>query len=479
MITSKYMAAQEFPVPTPAQEPTVPAPTVATGEIPTQVVSVGGGGRKFPTRLLLVLAAILLLAGLSFGLLRFVLPRLAQPQELTLTYWGLWEDETIIAPLIAEYEKENPKVKIKYLKQASQDYRERLQNSLAKGEGPDIFRFHNTWVPMLAAELSPVPAQVLDAATFAQAFYPTVATDLTWGANIVGIPLEFDGLALFINEDIFSAAGKAPPATWDELRRTALELTIRNERGEIAQAGVALGNAANVDHWQDILSLMMLQNGADLASPTGKLAEDALAFYTIFTRSDRVWDETLPPSTLAFSGGNLAMYFGPSWRIFEIKTINPNLHFRVVPVPQLPKTEPNARDLAWASYWVEGVWTKSKAHDQAWDFLKFLSSRQSLTKLYENAAKTRLFGEPYARVDMANLLENDPLLGAYIRQAPYSRSWYLASRTFDGPTGINSRISKYFEDAINAVSQGEDPTKALETAAAGVSQVLSTYGISR
>jgi hypothetical protein len=49
--------------------------------------------------------------------------------------------------------------------------------------------------------------------------------------------------------------------------------------------------------------------------------------------------------------------------------------------------------------------------------------------------------------------------------------------TWDGPTGINSLMSKYFEDAINAVNSGTTANAALTTAAAGVTQVLQQYNL--
>lgn len=55
-------------------------------------------------------------------------------------------------------------------------------------------------------------------------------------------------------------------------------------------------------------------------------------------------------------------------------------------------------------------------------------------------------------------------------------SWYLDSRTFDGPTGINSQMINYFADAVNAVANGTStPDKVLPTAAQGVQQVLAQY----
>ncbi len=411
---------------------------------------------------------------LIFLAIRFLISRRGGSE--TVVWWGLWEEESVITPLISEYEEAHPGVKISYVKQSPQDYRERLTNALAKGTGPDVFRFHNTWVPMFRNDLDAIPSTAMNPADYAKTFYPVVSSDLTSGTGIVGIPLEYDALTLYINEDIFNKAGKTPPSTWDEARNLAKELTVKDDQGIITQAGIALGRTENVDHWPEILGLMMIQNGVDLSNPVGAQAEGALTFYTIFSTSDGVWDVSLPSSTQAFAGGKLAMYIAPSWRAFEISLANPDLKYKTVPIPQLPKDSPNQLDVTYATYWAEGVWAKSSKKAVAWDFLKFLSSQSSMQKFYQNSSRLRSFGEPYSRLDMADLLTSHPILGSIIKQAPGARSWYLASRTFDGPTGINSQLANYFNDAINSVAEGKTtPEKALQTAASGVQQVLAQY----
>ncbi len=467
----------QIPVTPQVAPPTGTVPPPAQPVTSTVVQAPTGSGGNFLKIALIIVGIALLALGIFIGA-RTLLSRFGTGGQVTLTWWGLWEDASVVSPLIAEYEASHPKVKINYVMQSHQDYRERLTNSLAKGEGPDIFRFHNSWVPMFRKELDYLPPSVMSPSEYSQTFYPVVTSDLTSGTGMVGIPLEYDGLVLYINQEIFDQNAKSPPTTWDDLRQTAISLTKKDEQGTITQAGVALGRVENVDHWQEILGLMMLQNGVSLENPTGKLAEDALTFFSVFSSVDGVWDATLPPSTAAFAAGKLAMYFGPSWRTFEIKIQNPNLKFKTFPVPQLPKTTPNEPDISYASYWVEGVWARSKNKAAAWDFLKFMSQKDSLEKLYQNEAKVRQFGEPYPRADMASLLSTDPILGALMNQAPDAQSWYLQSRTFDGPTGINSQISKYFEDAVNAVNSGTPADKALETVVSGVSQVLSQYGTS-
>jgi len=433
--------------------------------------------KKGLPKIIPILGVVLLIFVLVFVIWKVVLPRFTKPKEVTLTWWGLWEDKTAVTSIISEYEQKNSGVKINYVKQSPQDYRERLTNALAKGTGPDIFRFHNTWVPMFRSELDSVPASVMSAAEYAESYYPTISSDLASGTGLAGIPLGYDALTLYINEDIFEAAGKTAPATWDDLRQLAIQLTTKDEQGTITQAGVGLGRTENVDHWPEILGLMMLQNGANPAKPNNQQAEDALTYFTLFSSVDGVWDETLPTSTVSFAAGKLAMYFGTTWRAFEITQQNPNLRFKTAPLPQLPKDSPTQPDISYATYWADGVWTRGPNKEAAWDFLKFASSRTSLEKMYQNAGKVRAFGEPYPLVDMAELLSNHPVVGSIINQAPGAQSWYLASRTFDGPTGINSQIIKYYEDAINAINLGGKADKVLETVISGVSQVLSQYGL--
>ncbi len=434
--------------------------------------------RKKFSKVLIMVGILVLVIGIAVSILSIFFKDKGNKTS-EIIWWGLWEDSSAVEPLISEYEASHPGVTITYVEQSKEDYRERLANSLSKGQGPDIFTFHNTWVPMMKSNLDALPSSVMTAADYSKNFYPVMLSDFSYGNSIVGIPLGYDALTLYINQDIFDKEGKTPPTTWDGLRSLAKELTIKDENGLVVQSGIAMGRTENVDHWQEILALLMIQNGVDLSNPEGKIAEDALTFFTLFSSSDGVWDTTLPPSTQAFAAGKLAMYIAPSWRAFEIQSKNPNLNFKTVPIPQVSKDNPNDPDVTYATYWAQGVWSKSSSKSTAWDFLGFLSTSDSLQKLYLNQSKVRSFGEPYPRIEMAKLLSDHLIIGSLISQASGAKSWYLASRTFDGATGINTQISNYFRDAVNAVADGDDSAdEVLTTVSQGVSQVLSQYGIS-
>lgn len=483
------------PAPAPTVQPEVPIPPESSKEtlvippagsnanpfIPQETAPAPAGGQagqeqphsgsSFIKRFITILLVFLVLAGAGFGIYYF-LGMSGTAKEVTITYWGLWEDSPTLQTAIAEFQTANPKIKVTYVKQSIRQYRERLQAAITRGDGPDVFQFHNTWVPMLRSDLAPAPATFMTTAQFSSTFYPVASADLVGGQTIYGVPLMFDGLGLYYNEDLLATAGVAPPTTWPELLERVPRLTVKTGT-QIQQSAIALGTTGNVENFSDIVGLMMMQNGARLVSPTGKEAEDTLMFYRKFSNpTDPVytWNETLDNSVYAFAMGKVAMILAPSWRAFEIKQINANLRFKIAPVPQLPGNTVN-----WASYWVGGVSAKSKNQGAAWIFLKYLIDKNTMTKLYAEESKSRLFGEPYARVELGSTLSSDPYLGAYIQGAPTAKSFPLASRTFDA--GINDKLIQYMTDAVNAVGQGTAPASALQTAAAGFSQVLTSYGI--
>jgi len=435
-------------------------------------VGVPSSGNRGLWRIIMSILILILVGAVIFGI-KYLYGRISSSKHVTLTYWGLWEDSATMKTVITDFEASHSNITITYTMQSPRQYRERLQAAIARGNGPDVFRFHNTWVPMLHSELTPAPKEMITPSTFASTFYPVSSADLVGGQYIYGMPVMIDGLGLYYNEDLFASAGvTAPPVTWEDVLSIVPKLTVKND-DIITTSAIALGTAGNVENFSDILAVMMIQNGAKLVTPTGKQAEEALVFYKKFTTpSDPVytWNESMDNSIYAFASGKVAMILAPSWRTFEIKQINPSLRFKISPIPQLP-----GNTVTWASYWAEGVSQKSKYQNQAWEFVNYLASRDTQVKLYTEASKTRLFGEPYARVDLASTLTDAPYVGAYILQAQSAQSFPLASRTFDN--GINDKLIKYLEDAVNAVGQGEAPSAALDTAANGFQQVLGSYGL--
>ena len=399
----------------------------------------------------------------------------AQKKEVSLSYWGLWEEKETMDPVIKLYEQKNPGVRILYEKKTPQDYREKLIVRSQKGQGPDIFRFHNTWLPQIKEITAPLPSEVMSGAEFERTFYPIHQKDLKIGKYYYGLPLSVDGLVLVYNEDLFKKAGiNKSPGNWDELIEDANKVQVTGKEGEIITAGIAIGTASNIEHFSDIFGLLLVLNGGDIMKLDEPEAVGALEAYRRFSEApNNTWSEALPNAISAFIQQKVAMIIIPSWELLTIKGTDPDLKLKVVPVPK----PPGGKQAYLATYRVEGVSKMSRNQLEAWKFLKFLTEKETMTKMYESQSATRLFSDPYSRVDLANLIMQNEYTGAVIRQAQDDIyiSLPLISRTYDN--GLNDEIIRYIENAVNETIRGVSYHEALQTAKKGVDQVIGRYKI--
>src|SRR3989344_3918085 len=282
----------------------------------------------------------------------------SKPQgPITLTYWGLWEDDNLIKPLITQYQQQNPNINVSYVRQSSINYRTRVQTQIREGVGPDIFRIHNSWLAMFETDLAPAPADIYSLVDYQSIFYPVAVDSFVKNNQIYAAAMEVDGMALFYNEEILNGVGGKVPKNWQEFIDNATKMTVKDAAG-IKTAGAALGATGNVDHWSDILGLLLLQQpGVDLNNVATEKTAEVLSFYTGFVTDPKrkTWDVNLPSSTQMFASGRLGFYFAPSWRAHELRAINPSLKFKVIPVPQL-----SGKTTGWATFWGEAVSAKSK-----------------------------------------------------------------------------------------------------------------------
>ena len=412
-------------------------------------------------------------------------------KTVTLNYWGLWEDPTIINGVIANFEKSNPGIKINYKRNQLSNYRTRLDGRLSKtgnneAEEVDIFRFHNTWVPMLRKYLASVPGELATKIGLENDYWSIYKDDLKENNNWLSIPIMYDGLALFYNQELLDAAKISVPNDWWELEQAAKKLTIKDNDGNIEISGVGMGIVnGNVDHWSDILGLMMKQNGINFTQiKTGfdKNLEDVLKYYASFAKStEYVWSENQPSSTNLFASGKLAFYFGPSWRVFDIEKMNKDLKYGITTVPQLPKNggitgdDTELTDIHWATYWTEGVNNKSKYQIESWKFLEYLSSKDVLEKLYTAESQTRSFGEIYPKKSMGESLKNNNKVWPFVSVADKAKSWYLASAT--GDDGLNTEMQKYFADAVNQMTLTNETEIPITNLKNGITQLQTKYGL--
>jgi len=403
-----------------------------------------------------------------------------------IVWWSLGIDEIVAKKMVADYLQDNPRAKINLIVESEIDYGERLLNSLKDGKGPDVFTIHNSWVPMVAEHLDPIPAKIYSEEDYSKNYYSVISKDFKTTEGIVGVPLEYDALTLFVNEDIFSRSGKTYPKTWDEFATLADELTLKDGKGFILQSGAALGITQNVDFWQEIVALLMLENKSNLISPNANATVEKTSFEALLSYADyystlKVWNSTLPSSTTAFAEGKVVMFFAPARAAREIKKISPNLKFRTIIVPQVRKNDPNEPDVSYATYWAQAVWKKSNDKDLAWDFLKYLARDDSYEKMQNYYKELGIPSPASPKISEREKLTNDRVLGSVVALAPVATSWYLADKTYDGPKGINTVVNTAYKKAIDAISltRRRDKIVLLKTLSSELKKGLFTFGITR
>ena len=207
---------KNFPVLLKQSEPIVPSAQQLVTE--NRPKFPGGGASNLFKKLLKVGIGLVVVIVIFALLFTVVLPKFTNSPsgQVTLTYWGLWEDSKTMQSLIDGFQRQYPNIKVNYSQQDVSQYRQRLVTRINNGNGPDIFRFHNSWYPMLSSVLLPLSTDTISTSDFKKDFYPVAQKDLMINGAIYGIPLEIDTLGLYVNTQLFQSAGLTPPTNWND-----------------------------------------------------------------------------------------------------------------------------------------------------------------------------------------------------------------------------------------------------------------------
>lgn len=398
-----------------------------------------------------------------------------KPKDVTLSVWSIYEDEGTLRQVMDEYSKLHPNVKFSYRYQPLVNYRSRVATQIGAGQGPDIFMIHNSWIGMFQQSnlLANLPSKILNSSDYTSSFYPIVKSSFEKDGNIYGISQGVDGLGLYINLDVLNEVHGSIPKDWREFSDLAVKMSKYSESGDIIRAGAAIGSTDNIDYWSDILGLLYLQQpGADLNRPAEGNGPEVLNFYADFAKSGskKVWDRNMDNSVKVFANGKVGMIFGPSSVIDSLRTLNPRLKFVVANVPQRPGKL--GEDVNWASFWGFAVSRGSIDKETAWDFLRFLTTREMEVLAFNNSLEVaKVVGQPYSRVDLAGELSQDTKLGAYVRQAPFYKSWYLNWGTED--KGWNDQMIELYRTAAVNVLNGADAVTELKDITGRIQEVMT------
>jgi ABC-type glycerol-3-phosphate transport system substrate-binding protein len=250
---------------------------------------------------------------------------------------------------------------IKYVEKDRDTYQTELVGAFAKGEGPDVYIISTDMIKENESFVYKIPYVSYPEKDFKTSYIDGADIYLD-EQGIFGFPILSDPLVLYYNNDILSNNSIVnPPKTWDELFDLNSKLTKKDGNGIISQSMIALGGYSNVNHAKDILATLLIQNGNNLVkkrvsggeliyssiikdNPLGYSVsplDAAIDFYMIFSNMSSPyysWNRALPRSIDMFTSGKLAFYIGRASELFRIQSLNPNLSFNVVELPQMKDT---------------------------------------------------------------------------------------------------------------------------------------------
>ncbi|MFA5061579.1 MAG: extracellular solute-binding protein [Patescibacteria group bacterium] len=411
----------------------------------------------------LVIIPVLLLGG--FGCKGLSTAQQQATQPVTLEYWTVYDDVDALQANIDKFKAERPYLTINLRQLRPDEIYQRLVETLAEDKGPDIISVQNKYMHVYQTKLAAMPASVQDTTVTVtknaiggtdttintanvvlpnitqidREYVQAVKSDVVIGGKIYGLPLSFDTMALYYNKDLLDKAGVAePPKTWDDFRKAVLKITkIDKKTDTVLQSGAALGTAANIPGFDDLLYILFKQSNVSFVDQNGYAVFNAssvnegsspamsvMNFYTDFanpTRDVYSWNEDKGSALDSFINGSLAFYFGYNFNYATIKARAPQLNFDVLPMLQLNPDQPvNA-----ASYWLQTVTGKSKHQNEAWDLVNYLTHSKAVKDYLDTTARPSAL-----RTYISGQLDN-PVLFPFASQALVANSWYKG-RNYDG-----------------------------------------------
>lgn len=229
----------------------------------------------------------------------------------------------VAAELIAGFEREQPRVRVKVEQLPWTAAHEKLLTAFAGDATPDLAQVGNTWLPEMQALGALEPLDPWIART--PGLQPADYFDGIWATNApagerVGLPWYVDTRLLFVRQDLLQRAGvPRVPQSWDEWRAALARLRER---------GMATPLLLPTNEFEPLLALA-LQQPAEVLRDGGRRGNfsspdfrRALGFYAErFERGDapgltnnqvaNVWQE--------FGRGTFAFYISGPWNIGEFK----------------------------------------------------------------------------------------------------------------------------------------------------------------
>jgi len=387
----------------------------------------------------------------------------ATHSPVTITLGG-WTSSPVEAALMAKeltyFEKAYPWIHVNY-RPISGNYEAVLKTRFVAGDAPDVIYVNNGGQSssfMKNGDLLPLNKYIKASHFPLQDFFPGALNLFRYHGSVYGIPKDQSPLSLFYNPAMFRQAGiKSAPATWAQFAADAHRLT----NTKLHRYGLI--NSAQEPRWAEFL----YEAGGSVMNPAMTQmtlnTKAALQGFSFFVNLYRNGSAALPGTVGASWGGQAfgmqraGMVLSGNWLVPFLEQTYPKTPFAVVPMPKGPK---NAETLTFPVAY--GITRDSTQPQASWDLIRYLTSRQGMTKWMNLGlalpARKSLLALPYYK--------QHPVLKGLLTDLPRSIPW-----TF--PAGFSQLSSTTMTNETTLAIMGrETPAKALANMQQGGMAIL-------
>ncbi|HEY7139463.1 MAG TPA: sugar ABC transporter substrate-binding protein [Methylomirabilota bacterium] len=338
-----------------------------------------------------IVSLVLLLAGLVPGspeLTEGPSPALAATELHYLSVARGEPRRQAILAAIADFEKAHPDTKVVLSEIPFDQYFQKVAIALASGSGIDVFDVDSPLVAHYGNQGALLALDKYLSKEDREDYTKAEREIATYQGKMISAPMGSTSAGLYLNVDLFKAAGVPVPGsdlkdrlTWDQVVDLARKVQVdKNGDGVPEVWGFALQQ-----YDRPYMLLPLLQSmGAEVISPDGKSVKGYLNspaaiaaarwYGDLFNKHKITPREALPN---AFYAGQLAMYLSPSYEANILKAQYPNVNWVVVPHPMFktPVTPTGA--------WHVGVFSGTKRPDLAVALLRAYTDLEPAKRNYK------------------------------------------------------------------------------------------------
>ncbi len=270
------------------------------------------------------------------------------------------------------------------------EHEKKVLTAILSGNPPDVMTQISP-LPQWASRMALFPIDELITRDHfdTTVFFPALWQEMKWQGRIFGLPSSTASYALFYNKRLFRAAGldpERPPKTWDQVQQYARKLVRYDAQGNITQMGyipeygTLPGHGdlptAIVQAWQ--LGAKFLSEDGTRVSLTGTPVVQALEWVVRFYDDYDLQKVTAFIAGFgyadqhAFVSGKVAMMMLSHNYLDFVERYGPDMEYGVAIIPSFPG-KPSASSSG--SWWL-GIPRGAKHPQAAWEFMKFVTSRE-------------------------------------------------------------------------------------------------------